>query len=192
MKIPPKSEDPVAEHVEARERDVARADHQRHEVVAERGGERHPHEEHHRGAVHGEELVVASGREHRAVGLRELEPHEERLDAADDEEDQRGRAVEDRDLLVVDRGEPAPHAGRRTRAIQDRPLRRLDQRVGVFDGGHVTNTPGASWGRWTCRTAGSARCCAPGPLSSPWRRNWASNPGADPPACGRARRRPTA
>ena len=35
-----------------------------------------------------------------------------RLDAADQEEDEGGRAVEDPDALVVDRGEPAPQTGR--------------------------------------------------------------------------------
>ena len=38
---------------------------------------------------------------------------------ADHEEDQRGAAVEDPDLLVVDGGEPAPEAGRRLRAAQE-------------------------------------------------------------------------
>ena len=103
-------EHPVAEHVEPRERDVARADHQRQEVVAERGRERHAHEEHHGGAVHREELVVTRGREDRAVRLRELEADQQRLDAADEEEEHRGRAVHDRDLLVVDGREPAPRA----------------------------------------------------------------------------------
>ena len=91
MNTPPNGEDPEAEHVEARERDVARADHERHEVVAERGRERHAHEEHHRRAVHREELVVTSGAEDGAVGLRELEPDEQRLDPADEEEEERER-----------------------------------------------------------------------------------------------------
>ena len=116
---PAEREDPEAEHVEARERDVARADHQRDEVVAERGRDRHPEQEHHRGAVHREELVVTRRAEDRAVRLRELQPDEQRLDAADAEEEERERGVHDRDLLVVDRGDPAELPGRLARPLED-------------------------------------------------------------------------
>ena len=52
-------EEPERERVQARERHVARADHQRHEVVAERAdGHRDDEEEDHRDAVCGEQLVV--------------------------------------------------------------------------------------------------------------------------------------
>ena len=53
-----------------------------------------------------------------AVGLCELGADEQRLDAADEEEEQRGAAVEDADLLVVDRREPRAPAGDRPRAAE--------------------------------------------------------------------------
>jgi hypothetical protein len=56
-------ERPERERVEAREGDVAGADLQRHEEVEERGGQRHDPEEDHRGAVHGEQLVVHARRD---------------------------------------------------------------------------------------------------------------------------------
>ena len=55
-------EDPVAERVQPRERDIARADLERHDVIEERGDERHDREEDHRRAVHREELVIACWR----------------------------------------------------------------------------------------------------------------------------------
>ena len=55
---PRRQEDPVAEGVEAREGHVARPDHQRDEEVAEPRQHGHGEEEHHRHAVHREELVV--------------------------------------------------------------------------------------------------------------------------------------
>src|SRR5207244_4704393 len=50
-------EDPVAEGVESRERDVARADLERDDEVEERGRQRHQREEDHRRAVHREQLI---------------------------------------------------------------------------------------------------------------------------------------
>jgi hypothetical protein len=73
--------DPVPEGVEPRERQVARADLQRHEVVREADAERHDGQEHHRHAVHREHLVVDVGAEEGVVGRRELQPDEEGLDA---------------------------------------------------------------------------------------------------------------
>jgi hypothetical protein len=68
--------------------------------------------------VHREDLVVLVGGEQRVAGLRELRADQQRLDAADEEEDERRDAVHHADLLVVDRGEPAPEAGRRRRPAQ--------------------------------------------------------------------------
>ena len=51
--------EPVRERVEARERHVAGADLQRHEVVRQAEGERPEEQEQHDAAVHREELVVA-------------------------------------------------------------------------------------------------------------------------------------
>ena len=63
-----------------------------------------------------------------AVGLRELGADEERLDAADEEEEQRGAAVEDADLLVVDGREPGAPARRRGRT-RERAERSADDRL---------------------------------------------------------------
>ena len=51
-------EDPVAERVQPRERHVARADHERDQVVEEHRAQRHDREEDHGRAVHREQLVV--------------------------------------------------------------------------------------------------------------------------------------
>ena len=78
--------DPEAEGVEARERHVARADHQRDKVIAEAEQNRHAHEEHHGGAVHGEELVEYLRRDEVIVGNGQLDAHQHRFDARNDEE----------------------------------------------------------------------------------------------------------
>jgi hypothetical protein len=113
---PAGQEDPVAEGVHPGEGDVAGADHQRDQVVRERRQHRHDDEEHHRGAVHGEGLVVGLLREHLAVRLDQLRPDDQRLEAADGEERHRRRAVHDADLLVVDRRQPRPPPRRAPRA----------------------------------------------------------------------------
>ena len=97
---------PVRERVQARERDVAGTDHQRHEEVPEAGEDRHDHEEDHRRPVHRQDLVVRVLREHGFVRRRELRAHQHGEQAADDEEDERGRDVHDPDPLVVDGDEP--------------------------------------------------------------------------------------
>ena len=104
--MPPNEEAPEAERVDAGERDVTGADLQRHEVVGERRRHRHHEEEHHGGGVHREHLVVEAGAEHRAVGAGQLQADEQRLDAADEEEEHRHDAVHDAELLVVDREHP--------------------------------------------------------------------------------------
>ena len=103
---PAEEEDPVRERVEPGEGHVPRADHQRDEVVEECGRQRHEREEHHARAVHGEELVVPLGAEELAVGPGQLEPDQQGLDSRDQEEHERGRAVEETDPLVIDGGEP--------------------------------------------------------------------------------------
>ena len=44
-------------------------------------------------------------------GAAQLDAKQQRLDAAHQEEEERGGAVEDPDPLVVDRGDPAPEPG---------------------------------------------------------------------------------
>ena len=63
--------------------------------------------------MHREQLVERIRRDERAVRLRELTADDQRLEAADQEEGERGDAVQDADPLVIDGGEPAPEAGPR-------------------------------------------------------------------------------
>ena len=81
-------EEPVRERVQARERHVRGADHERHEVVREARQDRDADEEHHRRAVDRDELVVAIRADYARVGLRELEAHHERHQPREDEEDE--------------------------------------------------------------------------------------------------------
>ena len=74
---------PVRQRVQPRERHVARADHQRHEVVAEAGEDRDDDEEDHRRAVHRDDLVVGVLRQDVLVRRRELRADQQRQDAAD-------------------------------------------------------------------------------------------------------------
>jgi hypothetical protein len=116
---PAEEEEPVGEGVQAREGDIARSDHQRHEEVSEPGQDRHDDEEDHRHAVHGHQLVVVLGREEALVRMRELGAHQHREDPARAEEDQARDEVEDPDPLVVDGRDP----GREPAAV---PRHRVD------------------------------------------------------------------
>ena len=60
--------------------------------------------------MHREELVEDVGRHQVAVRPRELQAHDQRLEATDAEEDERRDEVEDADALVVDRGDPRVRA----------------------------------------------------------------------------------
>ena len=60
--------------------------------------------------MHRVDLVVEVGTDDRAVRGRQLQADQQGLEAADDEEEQRGRSVEDADLLVVDGGDPVTPA----------------------------------------------------------------------------------
>ena len=62
--------------------------------------------------VHREHLVVRVGRQQLAVRLGQLQTDQQRLDAAHQEEDERGDAVHDPDLLVVHREDPRLPTGR--------------------------------------------------------------------------------
>ena len=112
---------PVRERVQARERHVARADHQRHEEVAEPGEDRHDDEEDHRRAVHRHRAVVGVLRQEVLVRRRELRAHQQREHAA--RRRRRPSAVhdvEDPDPLVVDGREPA-------RDLAALPVARVDR-----------------------------------------------------------------
>ena len=141
---------PERERVQAREGHVAGADHQRHEVVGEARQHRHDEQEDHRGAVHGHEGVVGLRRDQRVVRLEQLEAHDQRLDAADDEEPEGGEQVEDPDLLVVGGGEPVEPAAR---AVPEAVHHHLGAGGGPWDrrGFHYCTPPVRS----RCE-----RCCA--------------------------------
>ena len=112
-------EEPVARHVEPRERHVRGSNLERDDEVPESAdGERHDAEEDHDGAVHRPELVVELG-EHRPARharlaedaaeqrqrrarIGELPPHEHHQRKAEEEEQQAGDGVLDADDLVVD------------------------------------------------------------------------------------------
>jgi hypothetical protein len=131
---PRREEDPVAEHVEARERHVARTDHQRHEVVAERAGRhRDDEEEDHRDAVHRENLVVDLRREHGVVRTHELRAHEQRFGAARAEQQQRRPEEEQPDAFVIRRRQPAQHSGRGLPFALEQLETLVDRQL---DGGH--------------------------------------------------------
>ena len=99
--------DVPAQQVELRKRQILRADHQRHEEIAEdRRNRRDQEEEHHDDAVHGEELVVRIVADEIAGGRRQVEPDQHRERAADEEEERHRDQVEQRDALVVARQQP--------------------------------------------------------------------------------------
>ena len=94
-------EDPERERVQSRERDVARADLQRHQVIEQGRAERHDRQEHHGRAVHGEQRVERLGAHHMRVGARQLQADQQRLDPPEEKEAERADAVHDPDALVV-------------------------------------------------------------------------------------------
>ena len=64
--------------------------------------------------------LYVSGDRNVLFGDPELDPEQQRLDAADQEEEEGGGAVEDPDALVVDRRDPAPETGRLARGPRRR------------------------------------------------------------------------
>src|SRR6185295_12353294 len=58
---------PVPESIQAGKGHVARANHQRHEIVAEAGDQGHAHQEDHRGPMHGEETIENIGFKERVI-----------------------------------------------------------------------------------------------------------------------------
>ena len=138
---------PVRAGGHARERDVARADHQRHQVEREALHHRHGEQEHHRRAVHREELVVEVRADEMAVRGRELMAHQPAHHAGRAEEAQRRDDEAQPDGLVTVGLQEADDAGlvgpralelARRRAIR-RPRRRADA-----DGRRFSFAPGCS------------------------------------------------
>ena len=102
---------PVGEGVQPRKRHVPRAEEQREQIVREARQDRQGIEEDHRDAVHREQLVVLFRGHHALLGPGELNPHDQCLDAARDEEGEGRDDVADADFLVIDGANPAHQAG---------------------------------------------------------------------------------
>ena len=99
--------DVPAEQVDARERQVLRADHDRDEEVAEHGRDRRDQEEeHHHDAMHREHLVVGLRRQQIAGRRQQLEPDQHGEEAAQHEEHGDRDQVQERDALVILRQQP--------------------------------------------------------------------------------------
>ena len=110
--------DVEAQQVDARERDVLRADHDRQEEVAERGGDAgDDEEEHHHRAVQREEPVVGLPVDDGLAAREELEPDEQREDAAHQEGEADHGQVHQPDALVVEREQPRPEPVRRLQVV---------------------------------------------------------------------------
>ena len=120
---------PERERVEARERHVACAEHQRHDEVRKtREGRDHEQEDHQRG-VDGEEAVVRLRVEELNPRPRELRAYQHCEQPAGEEEEDRRREILDADHLVV--GVDAEVVLPRARAVAGVVLgpRRLSERV---------------------------------------------------------------
>ncbi len=74
--------------------------------------------------MHRERLVVLVGVQHARIRRRQLQPQEQRLDAAQQEEHERRHAVHRPDPLVIDGGDPAPDT-----PVAGRLAARLPQRL---------------------------------------------------------------
>ena len=108
-------EDVPTGEIEPGKGQVARADHQRQEEIAEdvgnRGNEEKPDHDH---AVKREEAVVGFRRDEIGRGRKQLQAHEHRGRSADEEEAVMESEIEQRDALVVAREQP----GAERRAVE--------------------------------------------------------------------------
>ena len=100
-----------AQKVEPGKGEIARADHQRRDEIAERVGNRWNQEEpHHDDAVHGEQAIVHVGADEICLRSRELNPNRGCRRAADEEEENQAGEIQDRDTLVIGGEEPRAQA----------------------------------------------------------------------------------
>ena len=162
----------------ARERHPPRADHERHEVVAERAEHaRRHHHQHHR-AVQADERQVVAGLDEGRVVARQLAADEHRVEPGDEEEEQHRDEVLDRDDLVVGaEAEVAPRrrAPRARAASAGGPMMRPERVAEEAEPGDPAERReaephedrdvvlvgrgllAASWRRSSCRASGRAR-----------------------------------
>ena len=103
---PAEQKGPEAEGVQSRKREVAGADHQRHQVVGEAEYDRDADQEHHGGPVYREQPVEDLRRDDRVAGRGQLPANHGRLEAGDQEEREAGDHVHDAETLVVDGDDP--------------------------------------------------------------------------------------
>ena len=106
----PRQPNPIRERVEPRERHISGADLKWNQVVRESRCQGHDEQEHHGHAMHGEHLVIDIGRQHAAVGYRQLQANQQGLNTTHHEENHGGHAIHDPDLLVIDGAQPVPPA----------------------------------------------------------------------------------
>ena len=92
---------PVRQRVQARERHVGRAEHQRDDVVPDPGEDRDDEQEDHQRRVHGHETVEGLRVHVLHARLRELGAEHERQEPAEDEEGEGRADVLDPDHLVI-------------------------------------------------------------------------------------------
>ena len=115
---------PEAEGVQPRKRHVARADHQRHQIVGEAEQNRHADQEDHGRAVHGEQTVERLRRNEMVVRDGQLDAHDRGFQAADHQEQDAVADVHQAESLVIDGDDPVVHA--------------VEQRPGNFRAGETT------------------------------------------------------
>ena len=104
----PGSGQPESDRVEGRERDIAHAQLQRHDIVDQSDHERHGDKKDHDRAVRGKDLVVVLRRQvaRRVKGDRLLRAHHEGINEASQQHQERERTVHHADPLVIDARDP--------------------------------------------------------------------------------------
>ncbi len=133
---PAEGRHPEAECIEPREGHVARADHQRNQIIGDAEQNRHAHQKHHGGAVHGEQLVVEFRREEVVVRDGKLNADGHRLGSGDEKEEERINDVENAQLLVIDGDHPAMQPLEQRRAARGRCVERSGNRESLI--GHCS------------------------------------------------------
>ena len=96
-----KQKRPISESVQSRKGQVPSADHQGNQINRESRQNRLRVPKDHRHAMHGEDLVVRFRIEHAVVRIRQLETHHQRLQPADDQEQECGGEISLPEFLVV-------------------------------------------------------------------------------------------
>ncbi len=127
-KQPAEDVDVPAQQIDSREREVFGPDHHGDEKVPEHGGDgRNQEEEDHQDAVLREDLVIGVRLEEVALRRQQLKPDEQRVDAAQEEEERDGPQVEQGDALVVLRQEPRLDAVLLVQVVDARRPNRLNR-----------------------------------------------------------------